>query len=204
MRFRRWTKGGLKPLSRFCRRCRPRYTGNNTGAEVCVAPSGRFVYGSNRGHDSIAIFAIDRPRPATLSVVGWEPTQGLYAALLRARSVGHRVVRGQSEQRYRGDIPGEPDHREADAGGPDDHGRDAVHDRIQVTRLRSKLRFSSCPSWPSRSSWLASGHSSKSILRADTERRLGFGTDYLPSMLNANSWLLPLPSTPDLEYPDPQ
>src|SRR5262249_9158984 len=31
------------------------YTGNNTGAEVVVAPSGRFVYGSNRGHDSIAI-----------------------------------------------------------------------------------------------------------------------------------------------------
>jgi hypothetical protein len=24
-----------------------------------VAPSGRFVYGSNRGHDSIVIFAID-------------------------------------------------------------------------------------------------------------------------------------------------
>ncbi len=28
-------------------------------AQVLVAPSGRFVYVSNRGHDSIAIFAID-------------------------------------------------------------------------------------------------------------------------------------------------
>ncbi|HWZ88647.1 MAG TPA: beta-propeller fold lactonase family protein, partial [Polyangiaceae bacterium] len=31
----------------------------NTGADVHVAPSGRFVYTSNRGHDSIAIFALD-------------------------------------------------------------------------------------------------------------------------------------------------
>jgi hypothetical protein len=28
------------------------YTGNNTGAEIAVAPSGRFVYASNRGHDT--------------------------------------------------------------------------------------------------------------------------------------------------------
>lgn len=31
----------------------------NTGADVHVAPSGRFVYASNRGHDSIAIFKLD-------------------------------------------------------------------------------------------------------------------------------------------------
>ena len=35
------------------------YTGNNTGAEIVVTPSGRVVYASNRGHDSIAIFAVD-------------------------------------------------------------------------------------------------------------------------------------------------
>src|SRR4029077_14555200 len=29
-------------------------------AEIHVAPSGRFLYGSNRGHDSISVFAIDR------------------------------------------------------------------------------------------------------------------------------------------------
>jgi 6-phosphogluconolactonase len=33
----------------------PSYTGENTGAEIAVAPSGRVVYASNRGHDSIAI-----------------------------------------------------------------------------------------------------------------------------------------------------
>jgi len=32
---------------------------SNTCAEVIVAPSGKFVYGSNRGHDSIARFSID-------------------------------------------------------------------------------------------------------------------------------------------------
>jgi 6-phosphogluconolactonase len=51
------------------------YTGNNTGAEIAVAPSGRFVYGSNRGHDSIAIFAVDQSS-GLLTSVGWEPTQG--------------------------------------------------------------------------------------------------------------------------------
>ena len=53
----------------------PSFTGNNTGAEVAVAPSGRFVYGSNRGHDSIVIYAVDHVA-GTLTPVGWEPTEG--------------------------------------------------------------------------------------------------------------------------------
>jgi 6-phosphogluconolactonase len=35
------------------------YTRNNSPADVHVHPNGRFVYSSNRGHDSIAIFRID-------------------------------------------------------------------------------------------------------------------------------------------------
>lgn len=35
------------------------FNGHNTCAEVRVHPNGRFVYGSNRGHDSIVVFAID-------------------------------------------------------------------------------------------------------------------------------------------------
>ena len=38
----------------------PDFSGANTTAEIAVAPSGQFLYGSNRGHDSIAIFAIDQ------------------------------------------------------------------------------------------------------------------------------------------------
>ncbi len=51
------------------------FTGDNTGAEVTVAPSGRFVYGSNRGHDSIVTFAVDRTN-GTLTPLDWVSTQG--------------------------------------------------------------------------------------------------------------------------------
>lgn len=44
-------------------------------AEVQVHPSGRFVYGSNRGHDSITVFAVD-PSTGKLRYVQNEPTQG--------------------------------------------------------------------------------------------------------------------------------
>lgn len=35
------------------------FTGNNSTAEIFVHPNGRAVYVSNRGHDSIAVFAVD-------------------------------------------------------------------------------------------------------------------------------------------------
>lgn len=35
------------------------FKGDNTTAEIKVRPDGKFLYGSNRGHDSIAVFAID-------------------------------------------------------------------------------------------------------------------------------------------------
>ncbi len=35
------------------------FSGENTCADVHVSPDGRFVYGSNRGHDSIAVFKTD-------------------------------------------------------------------------------------------------------------------------------------------------
>ena len=44
-------------------------------AEVQVHPSGRFLYGSNRGHDTIAVFAIDE-KTGRLTLVQHEPTQG--------------------------------------------------------------------------------------------------------------------------------
>jgi len=50
------------------------FTGNNTGAEITVTRSGRFVYASNRGHNSIAIFAVEKS--GALSHVGWESTLG--------------------------------------------------------------------------------------------------------------------------------
>jgi 6-phosphogluconolactonase len=35
------------------------FHGKNTCAELVVHPTGKFVYGSNRGDDSIAVFAVD-------------------------------------------------------------------------------------------------------------------------------------------------
>ncbi len=51
------------------------FTGNSTTAEVLVHPSGRFLYGSNRGHDSIAVFSIDADT-GQLRLVEHQPTQG--------------------------------------------------------------------------------------------------------------------------------
>lgn len=50
------------------------YEGATTTAEVQVHPSGRFLYGSNRGHDSISIFRID-PEQGTLTLVGHQNEQ---------------------------------------------------------------------------------------------------------------------------------
>lgn len=44
-------------------------------AQLLVEPSGRFLYVANRGHDSIAIFAIDQAT-GRLGVVGHEPSRG--------------------------------------------------------------------------------------------------------------------------------
>lgn len=51
------------------------YRGASTTAEIAVHPSGRWVYGSNRGHDSIAIFSADA-RTGRLKLIGFEPTGG--------------------------------------------------------------------------------------------------------------------------------
>ena len=47
----------------------------NEDAEIEVHPSGKFLYASNRGHDSIAVFAIDS-NTGNLSFLEYVPTQG--------------------------------------------------------------------------------------------------------------------------------
>jgi 6-phosphogluconolactonase len=42
---------------------------------VVVAPSGRFVYGSNRGHDSIVIYSVNA-QTGMLTLVGHQATGG--------------------------------------------------------------------------------------------------------------------------------
>jgi 6-phosphogluconolactonase len=51
------------------------YAGPSFTAEIAVRPDGKFLYGSNRGHDSIAIFAID-PASGRLTPAGHQSTLG--------------------------------------------------------------------------------------------------------------------------------
>lgn len=47
----------------------------NTGAEIAVHPNGRFVFASNRGHDSIVRFAVDATS-GELTLLGHTSTEG--------------------------------------------------------------------------------------------------------------------------------
>ena len=51
------------------------FAGRNATAEIYVHQSGKFVYASNRGHDSIAIFGIDAQNGA-LQPLGHVSTEG--------------------------------------------------------------------------------------------------------------------------------
>ncbi|MCL2447384.1 MAG: lactonase family protein [Polyangiaceae bacterium] len=51
------------------------YGGPNVAAEIRVHPSGRFVYATNRGHNSVAALAVD-PQSGMLTPIGWEPSRG--------------------------------------------------------------------------------------------------------------------------------
>jgi 6-phosphogluconolactonase len=53
----------------------PKFTGTSTCAEIRVHPTGQFIYGTNRGHNSVAMFEIDQ-KTGMLDVIGWVSTQG--------------------------------------------------------------------------------------------------------------------------------
>ena len=51
------------------------WVGETSTADIHVHPSGKFVYGSNRGHDSLVIYAVD-PATGRLTYLGNESTRG--------------------------------------------------------------------------------------------------------------------------------
>ena len=51
------------------------FSENNTVADIHISPDGKFLYVSNRGHDSLAIFEINA-KDGTLTARGHQPTQG--------------------------------------------------------------------------------------------------------------------------------
>jgi 6-phosphogluconolactonase len=50
------------------------FAGENTCAQIHIAPSGDFLYASNRGHDSIACFAVDAATGG-MNTIGQQPTE---------------------------------------------------------------------------------------------------------------------------------
>ena len=68
------TKGSLKEFQMIPTLPKG-WNGRNSTAEIRVHPSGKFLYCSNRGHDSIATFLID-PATGMLTPTGHESVQG--------------------------------------------------------------------------------------------------------------------------------
>lgn len=66
--------GTLRPIQKVSTLPKD-FNGGSDASEIRMAPSGKFLYASNRRHDSIAVFAIDSQR-GTLTPVDFTPTQG--------------------------------------------------------------------------------------------------------------------------------
>jgi len=68
------TKGALKELQAVST-LPSDFHGRNDDAEITVHPNGKWLFASNRGHDTIAVFAVD-PEKGTLRKTGEFPTGG--------------------------------------------------------------------------------------------------------------------------------
>jgi len=84
----------------------PGFHGESAAADVIVHPSGRFLYGSNRGHDSIAVFAIAADM-GTLTPIEFVSSQGGRPRTLCFDPTGHYLfaanVEGQNVVQFRVD-----------------------------------------------------------------------------------------------------
>ena len=114
--------GSLKTLQKISTLPKD-FKGTNTAADVHVHPSGKFLYGSNRGHDSIACFAIDA-KTGELSLIGYTPTQGKNPRNFAIDPSGTFPAGGQSGRQQHRQLP----HRSRD-GQTDAHraGVPGVH-----------------------------------------------------------------------------
>jgi len=67
------------------------FHGVSTSAEVKVSPDGRFLYTSNRGHDSIAVFSLD-PKSGRLTPVQDIPSGGKWPRNFEFDPGGHWMI----------------------------------------------------------------------------------------------------------------
>ncbi len=71
------SSGALTPLEAAVSTLPSGFSGNSYCADIHCTPNGRFLYASNRGHDSLAGFAID-PVSGKLTPIGHYPTRGKF------------------------------------------------------------------------------------------------------------------------------
>ncbi|MDZ7640121.1 MAG: lactonase family protein [Bryobacterales bacterium] len=72
------------------------FTGKSTTAELAVHPNGRFVYGSDRGHDSLAVFAIEL-RTGKLAPKGHVSTEGKTPRSFAIHPSGRALIAANQE-----------------------------------------------------------------------------------------------------------
>lgn len=73
------------------------YKGDNTGAEIEVHPSGKFVYASNRGNDSIAVFSVSDKKRGLLKLVEHVPSGGKTPRQFEIDPTGHWLLAGNQD-----------------------------------------------------------------------------------------------------------
>ena len=74
------------------------YAGENSCAQIHIAPSGRFLYAANRGHDSIACFAVDE-ETGHLIAAGHQPTEQTPRAFAVSPDSKYLLVTGRASGR---------------------------------------------------------------------------------------------------------
>jgi len=67
------------------------FSGDNTGAEIAMHPNGKFLYTSNRGDDSIALFSIDHSS-GKLAFIDRFPTHGKQPRFFTLDPSGSRLL----------------------------------------------------------------------------------------------------------------
>jgi len=70
------------------------FKGENTGAEIALDPKGKFLYASNRGNDSIAVFSVSDPKRGTLKLVEHVPSGGKTPRQFEIDPTGHWLLAG--------------------------------------------------------------------------------------------------------------
>ena len=105
------------------------FRGNNSTAEIRVHPGGRFLYGSNRGHDSIAVYEVGvTQRQPHAGRARADPRQD--APQLHDRPHRPMADRRQPGHRHARRVPHQRQKRRADARGPAGEGRLARERRV--------------------------------------------------------------------------